>query len=185
MKRNPAGRGVLGEAGRVVGIGHRRWQRMRFLRTFFVLVGAILVGRLSLADTASTEPAPPERLADGQVVKAVLEQQLSGEDLLRPDGWQPYEQGFQKEGEVWVCDNGDDAKARRGLSQQVVLNQKEPAPIIAIASSKAEAVRGNMEGNYAVYLDLRYQDGTPLYGQQAAFAAGSHDWQERRVLVIP
>lgn len=185
MKRNPAGRGVLGEAGRVVGIGHRRGQRMRFLRTFFVLVGAILVGRLSLADAASTEPAPPERLADGQVVKAVLEQQLSGEDLLRPDGWQPYEQGFQKEGEVWVCDNGDDAKARRGLSQQVVLNQKEPAPIIAVASSKAEAVRGNMEGNYAVYLDLRYQDGTPLYGQQAAFAAGSHDWQERRVLVIP
>jgi hypothetical protein len=149
-----------------------------------MLLGMLLAGWAAPV-AAAAETAVSERLADGQVVKAVLEQQLSGENLLQPDGWRPYEQGFQKEGDVWVCDNGADAKARRGLSQHVVLNQKEPAPIIAIASSKAEAVQGNTEGNYAVYLDLQYQDGTPLYGQQAAFAAGSHDWQERRVLVIP
>ncbi len=124
-------------------------------------------------------------MADGQVVKAVLAQELSGENLLRPDGWRPYEQGFKTQGDVWVCDNGADAKARRGLRQHVVLDQKEPAPIVAIATSKAEGVQGNTEGNYAVYLDLRYQDGTPLYGQQAAFAAGTHDWQERRVIVLP
>lgn len=185
MKRNPTRQGGWGEAGGVVRMAHRRWQRRRFLWVLFILLGAIGAGWLALGAERSTESRPTERVADGQVVKAVFRADLSGQNLLRPDAWRPYEQGFQKEADVWVCDNGPDAEARRGLCQHVVLNQKEPEPIVAVASSKAETVQGTVEGNYAVYLDLRYQDGTPLYGQQAAFAAGTHDWQERRVLVIP
>ncbi len=133
----------------------------------------------------STGSASPARSADGQVVKAILGREVLGENLLRPDAWGPYEKGSRKEGDVWVCDNGSDAQGQRGVAQHVVLNQQRPEPILAIASSKAEGVEGRTDGNYAVYLDLRYQDGTPLYGQQAAFAPGTHDWQERRVVVVP
>jgi len=106
--------------------------------------------------------------------------------LLRREAWVKFGQGFQQRGDVWICESGGgDYSARLGLSQHVWLHQQQPDPILAIAASKAEGVEGPVEGNYAVYLDIQYQDGTPLYGQQAAFAAGSHDWQERRVLVIP
>jgi hypothetical protein len=46
-------------------------------------------------------------------------------------------------------------------------------------------VTGTPGPDYALYLDLVYQDGTPLWGQVAPFATGSHDWQRRQVIVFP
>jgi len=82
------------------------------------------------------------------------------------------------------CANAADT-AESGLVQAVVLNQDKPAPIIASGWSKAEGVSGQADGNYAVYLDIAYQDGTFLYGQVAPFACGTHDWQSSSVKVEP
>ncbi len=44
---------------------------------------------------------------------------------------------------------------------------------------------GGADSDYALYLDLVFADGTPLYGQSAGFSAGTHDWQRRDVFVFP
>ena len=121
---------------------------------------------------------------DGSVSKARFAPR-GEKNLLDPGRWIPWDQGFRMDGNVFVCDNGDDEKARRGATQRVVLNQKTPAPIIASAWSKAEGVSGTADANYSLYLDLVYDDGTPVWGQTAPFVVGTHDWAEARVVFIP
>ncbi|MGQ9574211.1 MAG: hypothetical protein ACUVUC_02745 [Thermoguttaceae bacterium] len=130
-------------------------------------------------------PGVEPRLADGIVVKAVLDAEAKGQNLLRADKWGPYEQGFRREQGVFICDNGAEASARRGVAQTVELNQTRPEPIVAAAWSKAEGVSGSPGPDYSVYVDLLYEDGTPLWGQTAQFATGTHDWQRRQVVVLP
>ena len=124
-------------------------------------------------------------MADGETVKAVLDARAAGENLLKPDGWRPWQKGFAREGATFVCDNAADPKVQRGASQTVVLNQTRPEPLVAVASSKAEGVGGSPNADYSLYLDLVYTDGTPLWGQTAAFSVGTHDWQRREVRVLP
>jgi hypothetical protein len=123
--------------------------------------------------------------ADGLPIKAVIDAQQAGENLLKPDAWFRYEAGFQREGSVWVCDNGTDLKAQRGAGQGVELNQTKPEPMVASAWSKAENVSGSADNNYSLYLDLVYADGTTLWGQAAPFSTGTHDWQRRQVIILP
>jgi hypothetical protein len=135
---------------------------------------------------ATTGAAAP--LSDGTVVKEVLGAAQAGKNLLQPGLWRPFGKGFQRQEALLVCENGSHGDALRGASQSVVLNQTAPEPIIAAAWSKASAVargEGSAENDYAVYLDLTYDDGTPLYGQTAPFKIGSHDWQRGQVVVLP
>ncbi len=121
---------------------------------------------------------------DGAVVKEVPKMSGAGENRLRPDQWTAYEQGFQREGTVFVCDNGG-SPGRRGAAQRVDLHQTRPEPIVASAWSKAEGVTGTPGHDYSVYLDLVYADGTSLWGQVAQFKTGTHDWQRSQVAVFP
>ncbi len=123
-------------------------------------------------------------LAPAATAKRVLRAQDTGTNLLKPDAWGPWQKGFVREGDMFVCDNGD-TPAHRGASQTVELNQTKPRPIVAVAWSKAEAVSPGGRGDYALYLDLVYTDGTPLWGQIAAFSPGAHDWERREVVVLP
>ena len=43
----------------------------------------------------------------------------------------------------------------------------------------------NTNNDYSLYVDLEYADGTPLWGQTAPFAVGTHGWQRRQVLIVP
>lgn len=123
--------------------------------------------------------------SDGVTAKALVDTSGAGENLLKPVAFHPFERGYQRQGDRFVCDNGTDAMARRGVSQTVMLNQTRPEPITAVAWSKAEGVTGSPDSNYSLYLDLSYVDGTSLWGQTAAFSAGTHDWERRRVVVLP
>ena len=123
--------------------------------------------------------------ADGETIKAVLDARHSGENLLKPDAWRPWQEGFQRDGEAFICDNGADTHVQRGASQTVQLNQTRPEPIVAVASSKSEGVTGSADSDYSLYLDLVYADGTSLWGQVSRFSAGTHDWQRRQVTVLP
>ncbi|UCD50301.1 MAG: hypothetical protein JSW27_22580, partial [Phycisphaerales bacterium] len=120
------------------------------------IVSWILLGSILNGAAASPEPS---------VVKRVLDWRDAGENLLAPDAWRPWAEGFTQDGEIFVCDNGADAQVQRGASQTVVLDQTRPDPILATAWSKADAVGGGRDSDYALYLDLTYQDGTPLWGQ--------------------
>jgi len=143
---------------------------------------AILVAIVAQARAA--EPAAVNG-RDGAVAKSGLAIEETAENLLKPDAWRAWQLGFERDGQTFVCDNGSEQKVQRGASQTVVLNQTRPEPIVAVAWSKAEGVTGAPDSDYALYLDLVYADGTPLWGQTAPFAVGTHDWQRRQVVVFP
>jgi len=79
----------------------------------------------------------------------------------------------------------DFSNAKRGVTQTFVLNQTTPQPIVASVWSRASGVTGGRDHDYALFLDLLYTDGTPLWGQVASFDAGTHDWQRQEVTVLP
>jgi len=116
--------------------------------------------------------AAPAQLAVAELVvaKKVLGIKQAGENLLRPGNWRPYEKGFQREGEWFVCDNGADTHGRRGASQSITLQQTRPEPIIASCWSRAENVSGGEDSDYSLYIDLVYTDGTPLWGKWRVLA---------------
>ena len=154
---------------------------MRSLCAWFA--GALVLSVLT--QVAHGQDVAKTPLADGTVVKAVLNTKATGENLLRPVRWGPSDRGFRREGNALVCDNGSEKGARRGASQTVQLNQTRPEPIVASAWSKAENVGGSSGADYSLYLDLVYTDGTPLWGQIAPFTPGTHDWERREVVVLP
>nr|CAA9276331.1 hypothetical protein AVDCRST_MAG63-3258 [uncultured Armatimonadetes bacterium] len=109
----------------------------------------------------------------------------------RARGWQPFEQGYEVDTSVRRggarsvrCVNRTAAE-RRGAAWTLTLNQKAPAPLLVAGWSRAEGVSGSANGDYSLYIDLTYTDGTDLWGQVAPFATGTHDWQRRQVLITP
>jgi hypothetical protein len=72
-----------------------------------------------------------------------------------------------------------------GAEQEVTLNQTHAAPIVVSGWSKADSVSGVKSSDYALYIDLEYADGTPLWGQAALFGTGTHGWERRQVLITP
>ncbi len=125
-------------------------------------------------------------VADAPVVaKRVASASAWGDNILKDDAWRPWGEGFTRDERVFVCDNGDAAGVQRGASQHLVLDQKTPAPIMAAVWSRAEDVGGGPDSDYSLYLDLVYTDGTPLWGQTASFAVGTHEWERREVVVFP
>jgi len=128
---------------------------------------------------------PTALLAQDIVVKKAVDASQPGPNLLQPDAWSPWGRGFTTRDGLFLCDNGADATGQSGLSQRVTLDQQSPLPIVAEAWSKAENVGGSKDSNYALYIDLIYADGTPLWGQVAAFAVGTHDWARQEVIIYP
>ncbi|OGV67633.1 MAG: hypothetical protein A3K19_14625 [Lentisphaerae bacterium RIFOXYB12_FULL_65_16] len=70
-----------------------------------------------------------------------------------------------------------------GAAQGVDLNQDKPTKLAVEGWSKAEDVSGNSDGNYSLYVDLIHQDDSPLWGQTAVFATGTHDWEFSRKII--
>ena len=72
-----------------------------------------------------------------------------------------------------------------GASQTIPLNRTNVVPLVLSGWSKAEAVSGGTDSDYSLYVDILYQDGTPLWGQTAQFSVGTHDWQQRQITIYP
>ena len=137
----------------------------------------------TLCAKAGQTPSPVAR--DGAVLKRALRLNQPGENLLKADAWTGWRRGFTSQDGVFICDNGSDRTSQSGASQTVVLNQEKPEPILAVAWSRAEGVDGARDHDYSLYLDLRYTDGTPLWGQADSWTVGTHDWEKAQVLVFP
>lgn len=86
---------------------------------------------------------------------------------------------------VIACENKTE-KDSSGVTQTLVLDQKEAKTISFSAESKAENVSGKIEPvNYSVYLDITYADNTRKYGVTAAFKTGTHDWEKASFSFTP
>lgn len=112
-----------------------------------------------------------------------------GEDGTVP-GWGKYELGYEvsheaRTGKSAIVCRSLTTDERRGAYAVVELNQERPMPFLVEGYSRAEAVSGFRNNDYSIYVDVYYKDGTPLWGQTAPFATGTHGWQRARVLVHP
>jgi hypothetical protein len=143
----------------------------------------LLLSNFLYAEASQKQSGPT--YSDGAVVKKVLNAQDAEENLLKPDAWRPWQKGFERQVNIFICDNGNDELAQRGVSQTVVLNQTKPEPIVAVAWSRAEAVGGSRNSDYSLYLDLLYTDGSSLWGQTDSFNVGTSVWEKAEVTVFP
>ncbi|MHC4325854.1 MAG: hypothetical protein ACYSUX_16410, partial [Planctomycetota bacterium] len=158
-----------------------------FLQNIFImlLVSLLLTPLNTLSAATIEKSADPQVVSEGTPLKKILAADNAGENLLETGAWRPWQKGFERSDNAFICDNASDARVQRGISQTVALNQTKPEPIVAAAWSKADAVRGGRDNNYSLYLDLVYSDGTPLWGQVAPFNVGTHDWERAQVIVFP
>ena len=137
----------------------------------------------------------------GPVLRVVTDQ-AGGANLVRHGdfengqgtvltGWSAAPNGFRvapgegRNGSQALACEAPDATGWRGASQNLTLNRTAAAPLIVSGWSKAADVTGGRDSGYSLYVDLVYQDGTPLWGQTANFATGTHDWERREVLILP
>jgi len=119
---------LRGRVGRLCGDGLRRVMAihlprkptMRTVCSIISLVGCLAFTSLSVAADVR------------QVAKSVVAVDASGENLLTPNGWRAWQLGFERRGDLFVCDNGGDSRVQRGASQTVLLEQTLPAPIVAV-----------------------------------------------------
>ncbi len=103
---------------------------------------------------------------------------------LTSESAQPYLNGFTCSGDEFVCDNGTVPKPGAGVRWGLTLNQKEPKALVFTAEGKAEDRATG--GDFSLYIDLIYTDGTPLWGQAVAFDPDpTAGWQKRTVTVFP
>lgn len=115
-------------------------------------------------------------------------EQRSGGSFLY---WSAAPQGYQvaagegRQGSNALRCSAPDTSGWRGASQTLTLNRKTVAPLIVRGWSRAGGVSGSADSGYSLYADLLYDDGTPLWGQTANFATGTHDWQAREVIILP
>ncbi len=119
----------------------------------------------------------PAFTAANELANADLEQT----DADRLAAWAPYGRGYMLEtGEVHSgrhairCEATGDQDGM-GISQIIRYERPDKRPIIVGGWSKAENVGGG--GDYGLFLDVIYEDGTPWWGKTANWTRGSHDWQ--------
>ena len=119
------------------------------------------------------------------------QQRSSSSDTAQVSGWNAYGDGYSVDRQTCHsgrqsirCQNGP-APTNHGASLTVTLGQTEPMPIVVTGWSKAEDVEGSLDGDYSVYVELQYIDGTWLWEQTSDFEPGTHDWQERHLLIVP
>ncbi|MCC6728583.1 MAG: hypothetical protein IT208_04515 [Chthonomonadales bacterium] len=109
----------------------------------------------------------------------------------RAEGWAPYESGYaldraaRRGGGASIRCSNSGPDERRGATWTLELAQIAPAPLLVTGWSRSEGVSGAPDLDYAIYVDLEYMDGTPLWAQVAPFPTGTHDWVRRQVLVVP
>jgi hypothetical protein len=110
-----------------------------------------------------------------------------------PDSWRSYVKGFDYDISGSVARSGlrsvhvrnDSLTEFRGISQRIDLKQTEARPLLLCGWSRCHLVSGTPDNDYALYADLWYTDGTPLYGQTARFSTGTHDWEYSEKLINP
>jgi len=121
------------------------------------------------------------RSASAQVGNQLINPGFEEGEAGTLEGWEGYGRGFTvDESEVYSGRRVMKCTARgledgMGAVQIIRYEKPDKRPIIVGGWSKAEKVGGG--GDYSVYLDVIYEDGTPLWGKTSAWGRGTHDWE--------
>ncbi len=163
------------------------------------LLGALALSFAPPPTYGQTEPAgargwPVFRKADSGLPMGENRLTNPGFELGADDaaeGWYRYGEGMAidatggRDGGRALMLRNDTLGQGRGAYQVVTLNQTSRTPLYFSAWSRAAEVSGEANADYSVYLDLRYDDGSPLYAQTLRFEPGSHDWQFKEAFIVP
>ncbi len=96
-------------------------------------------------------------------------------------GWAPYGRGYAldgkevQSGQYAVCCETTDDQDGMGITQIIRYERPDTRPIIVGGWSRAERVGAG--GDYCVFLDIIYADGTPWWGKVAAWRRDTLGWQ--------
>jgi|GEM_PF-1119599 len=99
--------------------------------------------------------------------------------------WQVYGEGYRldattkRSGAYAMACSSTKTNVYYGALQEIQVHQAQAKPIIISGWSKAQNVSGTPDANYSLYADVKYTDGTSLYGQYVSFDGGTHDWQQK------
>ena len=144
-----------------------------------------------LASVAALRAASHPRDTFNVVPNWSFEYDLDKDNI--PDSWHGYGGGFiydttgvnAHSGTRSVHCSASIADSSHGVYTTVRLDQSAAADLTLCGWSKAANVFGNKDNNYALYVDVTYTDGTPLYGRCAQFDVGTHDWQFSTYTIKP
>ena len=104
-------------------------------------------------------------------------------------GWNAYASGFTidatvaRSGRRSARCTSRTAGAQLGAVQNIALTPPVRTPIRVSGWSRAD--RAVVAGDYSLYVDVFYEDGTNLWGQRATFQPGTHDWERAEVVFVP
>jgi len=125
----------------------------------------------------------------GMLLWQSIRRELDGGPQEGLSYWRPWGEGFSvapgegRNGSQAAVIERTAAGPGHGLSQSIALHQEKPGRIIVSAWSKAENVTGEADKDYSLYCDLVLADGSSSWGHAAAFTPGTHDWEQKQVVI--
>ncbi|HID22452.1 MAG TPA: hypothetical protein EYP14_08625, partial [Planctomycetaceae bacterium] len=155
------------------------------------ILGTVLLGGIGRTSGSTPVAKKVLRLASQPMRELARNPEFTRQRGHAFVGWNGYGKGYEVDGRTARTGRAS-ARCRRrsgdkaaGLGQSIRITTRKLAPLVIGLWSKAEGVSGTPDTNYSLYVDLVYEDGTPLWGQAAPFSTGTHDWEYREVTIVP
>ncbi len=150
-----------------------------------VLIGIVLVA------AGMAQCAPVLQTMQGVKGASLLRNgDFSEGGAAQASAWQSYQKGYSAASEAGrgksrgiTC--ASSGQEQLGAVQTISMNRTQPSPILVRGWSKAENVSSSPDPGYSLYVDLVYDDGSPLWGESAHFHCGTHDWEMQEFMIYP
>lgn len=100
-------------------------------------------------------------------------------------GWAANGSGYGLDQTSQVIKMSSSLSTEQHRATQGVVFNRATGPITISGRSKAVAVSGTKNTEYSLYCDVKYTDGTYMYGRTASFNTGTHDWEAASCTFTP
>ena len=81
-----------------------------------------------------------------------------------------------------VTASGADGIVKGGLWKTFQYDRPTKEPVVFSGASRCRNVRAS---DYCIYLDIWYDDGTPVWGERVDWTQGTHDWETIKGAFVP
>lgn len=106
-------------------------------------------------------------------------------------GWGSFGSGYTidntggRDGGRAVKMTNSSASSASGIYQTLQVNQSTPALLVFTGWSRSNAVSGDIDRGYALYMDVFYQDGSTKFAVTMPFATGTNSWSQEKLYFQP
>ena len=155
-------------------------------------IGLIVSLILCAGEGLTGEPAVKVlRIAEACTTNLLQNGDFESIDEVAIRSWEPYKQGYEvtrdagRDGSTGAYCKNENGRGESGIGQSIELDRDIPIPLSVRGWSKARDVSGGKDSGYSIYVDIIFQDDTPLWGQTGKFSTGTHDWEMQEFLIMP